>query len=120
VHQGTVAALASDTEHRFSKSVRQAVNLVAGHGIEGDAHAGSFVRHRYLTRRQPRLPNLRQVHLLPNELFAVLLSKGFNVSPGQLGENIATRSLELECLPLRTELTIGDRAVVQLTGLRTP
>jgi hypothetical protein len=120
VLQGKVAALAFDSGHHFSKSTRDNMKLVVGHGIEGDAHAGSFVRHRYLVRRQPRLPNLRQVHLLPDELFAVLSSEGFSVGPGQLGENITTHGVELEGLPLGTKLAIGDTAVVQLTGLRTP
>jgi MOSC domain len=120
VLQGTVAALALDAGHHFSKSAQERVKLVAGHGVEGDAHAGSLVRHRYLARRQPRLPNLRQVHLLPDELFASLSSQGYTISPGQLGENITTHGIELECLPLGTKLAIGDTAAIQLTGLRTP
>jgi hypothetical protein len=120
VLEGRVAALAVDAGHHFSKSEREGVRLVAGHGVEGDAHAGSLVRHRYLARRQPRLPNLRQVHLLPDELFAALSSQGYTISRGQLGENITTHGVELESLPLGTELAIGDTAVVRLTGLRTP
>jgi MOSC domain-containing protein YiiM len=120
VHQGTVTALAFDSGHSFSKAVRKRVRLVVGHGVKGDAHAGPFVRHRYLARRQPRLPNLRQVHLLPDELLDALSSEGFTVSAGQLGENIMTHGIALERLPLGTVLAIGDTAVVQLTGLRTP
>lgn len=67
-----------------------------GHGVESDAHAGPFVRHRYLARRQPRLPNLRQVHLIPAELFASLSEAGFKVAAGDLGENITTTGLDLE------------------------
>jgi hypothetical protein len=62
--EGTVVAVAADRDHHFSKPSQDRIMLVEGHGVEGDAHAGPFVRHRYLARRQPRLPNLRQVHLI--------------------------------------------------------
>jgi MOSC domain-containing protein YiiM len=118
--EGTVAAVACDPGHRFSKRCRDAINLVAGHGVEGDAHAGPYVRHRYLARRNPRAPNLRQVHLLPRELFDAMKKHGFRVSPGDLGENITTEGLDLEALPAGARLSLGDSAVVELTGLRTP
>jgi hypothetical protein len=69
-HQGTVVAVAADTGHHFSKPLRDSIDLVQGLGVEGDAHAGPHVRHRYLARRRPRLLNLRQVHLIPFEIFA--------------------------------------------------
>jgi MOSC domain-containing protein YiiM len=93
---------------------------VAGHGVEGDAHAGPYVRHRYLSRRQPRLPNLRQVHLIPSELFECLRTVGYDVSPSELGDNITTAGLDLERLPVGTILRLGLSAAVALTGLRTP
>jgi MOSC domain-containing protein YiiM len=39
---------------------------------------------------------------------------------GNLGENITTVGLDLECLPLGTMLRLGASATVRLTGLRTP
>ena len=42
------------------------------------------------------------------------------VAPGQLGENITTRGIELLSLPTGTELRIGTDAVVRITGLRNP
>ena len=96
------------------------VLLVEGYGVEGDAHAGAFVKHRYLARRQPRLANLRQVHLIPSELFEALRLEGYGVGPGELGENMTTIGLELERMPLRTLIQLGPSAVVELTGLRTP
>ena len=94
--------------------------LVEGHGVEGDAHAGALLKHRYLARRQPRLPNLRQVHLIPAELFASLSDAGFQVAAGDLGENITTAGLDLERMPLQTLIELGPTAIVELTGLRTP
>ncbi len=116
----TVAAVAIDPGHHFSKTPQTSIKLLEGHGVEGDAHGGIYVRHRYLARREPRLANLRQVHLMPDELFQALRSEGHDVRPGQLGENITTSGLELETLPLGSLLSIGASAVVELTGLRTP
>jgi hypothetical protein len=62
---GRVVGLASSPLHRFSKSARESLVLLEGLGAEGDVHAGAFVRHRYLARRRPKMPNLRQVHLIP-------------------------------------------------------
>ena len=117
---GTVVAVAADTGHHFSKPLRDSVDLVQGLGVEGDAHAGPHVRHRYLARRRPRLPNLRQVHLIPVEIFAKLRTEGYDVGPGELGENITVAGLELERLPLGTMIRLGTTAAVELTGLRTP
>ena len=117
--EGKVVAVCTDPKHRFSKSSRRSITLVAGLGIEGDAHFGAFVRHRYLARRNPRAPNIRQVHLIPVELFHGLKAAGYDMEPGDLGENITTAGLDLEKLPLDTELRVGG-AVICLTGLRTP
>jgi MOSC domain-containing protein YiiM len=115
-----VVAVSIDGKHRFSKTPRLSIALTRGHGIEGDAHYGPFVRHRYLARRNPQAPNLRQVHLIPNELFDTLQRSGYEVRPGDLGENIVTVGLDLECLPLGTVLMLGASATLKLTGLRTP
>jgi MOSC domain-containing protein YiiM len=117
---GEVAAVSLDAAHRFSKVPVDVIRLVAGHGVESDAHAGLHVQHRYLAKRQPELPNARQIHLISIELFADLLSRGYTVAAGQLGENITCSGLELENLPLRTRLRVGADAAVELTGIRTP
>jgi MOSC domain-containing protein YiiM len=77
---------------------------------------GASRGHRYLARRQPRMANLRQVHLIPSSL----LEAGFGVGAGDLGENISTAGLDLERLPLGTLVELGPAAIVELTGLRTP
>ena len=120
IPEHAVVAVSIDGRHRFSKISRLSITLTRGHGIEGDAHYGPFVRHRYLARRNPKAPNLRQVHLIPSELFDALRTSGFEVRPGDLGENIATVGLDLECLPLGTLLRLGASARLELTGLRTP
>ncbi|MCP3398935.1 MULTISPECIES: MOSC domain-containing protein [unclassified Bradyrhizobium] len=118
--EGTVVAVAADRGHHFSKPALDHIVLMEGHGVEGDAHAGAFVQHRYLARRRPRLPNLRQIHRIPSELFANLLEAGFEVGAGDLGENITTAGLDLERIPIGTLIEFGPKAIVELTGLRTP
>jgi hypothetical protein len=81
VPNGAVVAVSIDGRHRFSKLSRLSITLTSGHGIEGDAHYGAFARHRYLARRNPKAPNLRQVHLLPSQLFDALRTSGFEVRP---------------------------------------
>jgi MOSC domain-containing protein YiiM len=118
--EGTVVGVAAKRRHDFSKESRASIRLISGQGVEGDAHAGALVRHRYLARRNPRAPNLRQVHLIPRELFDVVRPFGYDVYPGYLGENITTLGLDLEWLPLGTQLRFSSAASVELTGLRTP
>jgi MOSC domain-containing protein YiiM len=115
-----VLAVSRDGGHRFSKVPAEAVTLVAGHGVAGDAHAGVTVQHRSRVAADPTQPNLRQVHLLAAELFDGLRAEGFAIRPGQLGENITTRGVDLAALPRGTLLRIGGTAVIEVTGLRNP
>jgi MOSC domain-containing protein YiiM len=115
-----VVSVSRDAAHRFSKPVVPAITLLAGLGVEGDAHCGATVRHRSRVAQNPDQPNLRQVHLIQAELFAELRDQGFDLAPGELGENILTEGLDLLSLPTATELLIGPHARVCLTGLRNP
>jgi MOSC domain-containing protein YiiM len=115
-----VAAVSSAERHTMSKPVRASIRLIAGLGVEGDAHAGTTVKHRSRVARDPTQPNLRQVHLLHGELLDDLRAAGFDVAPGRIGENITTLGLDLLGLPTDTRLHIGDTAIVSLTGLRNP
>lgn len=116
---GVVEAVSQDASHRFSKLPRLWITLVAGVGVEGDAHAGATVKHRSRVARDPTQPNLRQVHLLHRELLEELAAAGFRVGPGQIGENILTAGLDLLALPTDTILRIGT-AAIRVTGLRNP
>ncbi len=115
----TVIAVARAPGHGFSKASMPAITLVPGLGVDGDAHAGATVRHRSRVARDPSQPNLRQVHLIHAELFDELAAKGFAVAPGDIGDNITTRGLDLLALPTGARLTIGA-AVIEITGLRNP
>jgi MOSC domain-containing protein YiiM len=115
-----VLAVHKSAVHAFSKQPMPSVKLIAGLGVEGDAHNGVTVKHRSRVARDPSQPNLRQVHLVHAELLAELIAQGFPVSPGSIGENITTRGIDLLALPQGTELHLGAEAVVIVTGLRNP
>jgi MOSC domain-containing protein YiiM len=117
---GVVAAVSSSPSHTFGKTPRASIRLVAGLGVDGDAHAGETVQHRSRLRRTPGAPNLRQVHLLHAELHDELAAAGFALAPGAMGENVTTRGVDLLSLPAGTRLRLGEGAIVELTGLRNP
>lgn len=115
-----VVAVHRSSDHSFSKEAVDAVELVAGIGVVGDAHAGARVKHRSRVEADPTQPNLRQVHLLHAELFDDVAERGYEIEPGNLGENVTTAGLNLLGLPVGTTLSLGDDAIVVMTGLRNP
>lgn len=117
---GRVAGVAKAAGHAFSKQACDEIRLVAGLGVEGDAHSGATVKHRSRVARDPSQPNLRQAHIIHSELFAELAQRGFKVSAGDLGENITSEGVDLLSLPRGARLHIGPDVVIGLTGLRNP
>ncbi|MGR9221428.1 MOSC domain-containing protein [Rhizobium leguminosarum] len=117
---GQVIAVATDDKHRFSKRLMNEIHIIAGLGVEGDAHLGVTVKHRSRVRADPSQPNLRQVHLIQGELLDELDDQGFKVGPADLGENITTRGVDLLALPRGTVLKLGANVELQVTGLRNP
>jgi len=113
-------AVSRDDAHRFSKPTRESITLIAGLGVEGDAHAGVTVQHLSRIARDPTTPNLRQVHLIHAELFDDMAERGHAVAPGGLGENVTTAGVDLLGLARGTRLELGDEAVIEITGLRNP
>ncbi|MEU1404548.1 MOSC domain-containing protein [Streptomyces sp. NPDC005728] len=116
----TVTAVSSNGEYSFTKPNRESITLLTGLGVEGDVHAGVTVKHRFRVAQDPTQPNLRQVHLIHEELFEDVAESGFRVGAGDLGENITTRGIDLLGLPTGALLRIGDDAIVEVTGLRNP
>ena len=117
---GEVVAVSRSAVHEFSKPNENCIELVIGVGVHNDAHAGVTVQHRSRVRADPTQPNLRQVHLIHAELHDELCNRGFDVGPGQMGENVTTRGLDLLKLPRGTRLHIGANAIIEVTGLRNP
>ena len=120
VPSGVVTAVSRDTGHNFTKPNVDSIELIAGLGVKGDAHLGETVQHLVRVREDPTRPNRRQVHLIHGELHDELKQQGFSLGPGDIGENITTRGVDLLSLPRGTQLHVGRDAVVEVTGLRTP
>ena len=72
-------------------------------GIEGDAHAGD-----------PK----RQISLLPVESVERLEEAyGLNLKPGDFGENILTRGVELRTLTIGDQIQIGQGVLLEVTQM---
>jgi MOSC domain-containing protein YiiM len=117
---GVVTAVGRSPKHTLVNTNEDGIRLLAGLGVEDDAHSGVRIKHRSRVARDPTQPNLRQVHLINAELHDELRQGGFTVSAGQMGENITTRGIDLLALPAGTRLHLGAAAVVEVTGLRNP
>ncbi|CAN7215009.1 MOSC domain-containing protein [Bosea sp. LjRoot237] len=117
---GTIVAVARDDRHRFSKPTLPVIRLLTSLGVEGDAHCGKTVKHRSRVAVDPTQPNLRQVHLIHAELFDELATRGYSLQPGDMGENVTTRGIDLLGLPVGARLRLGPQALVEITGLRNP
>ena len=118
--QGRVISLSKSAVHAFSKQPCESVELIAGIGIAGDAHAGRTVQHRSRLAVDPAQPNLRQVHLISAELLEALTGEGFPLAPGDLGENMVTQGIDLHAFPRGTCLRFPSGGVLEVTGLRNP
>lgn len=116
----TVLSLSKSSEHNFSKLACSSITLIEGEGVAGDAHRGVTVKHRSRVKADPTQPNLRQVHLISSELIQELQGKGFNVQAAIMGENITTEGIDLLSLPRGAKLKFGQKAVIEITGLRNP
>src|ERR1700704_2485243 len=104
---GIVTAVSRSATHTMAKPNLESIRLLAGLGVEGDAHMGATVKHRSRVARDPTQPNLRQVHLIHAELHDALRTQGFVVAPGQMGENITTKGVALLALAAGSRLHIG-------------
>ena len=118
--EGEVVAVSRALRHGFAKQIQPSIRLLTGEGVEDDAHRGTTVQHLYQVRRDPTQPNLCQVHLFAWEKLEEMAKLGFALGPGEMGENVLTRGVDLLQLPRHTRIRLGAEAVVEITGLRTP
>ena len=97
---GTLAAVCLSEKKGEQKIEVEGATLVAGHGLQGDAHAGTW--HR-------------QVSLLDDADVDMMRAKGLTLAAGAFGENLVLKGLNLEALSLGARLRVGPDAVLQLT-----
>jgi len=118
--KGKVVAVSLNPTHSFSKPNTFSIRLIEGLGVEGDSHFGDTVQHLSRIKVDPTQKNLRQVHLISQEMLDELQGKGFVVTPGTIGDNITTLGIDLINLPRGSRLKIGEHAIIEITGLRNP
>lgn len=96
-----VAVCTSPKKGMRKKNVGEAM-LVVEHGIEGDAHVGTW--HR-------------QVSLLAQESIDKMVKMGLDVGAGDFAENLTTEGIDLVSLPIGTKLKIGESALGEVTQI---
>ncbi len=101
-HPGEIVALSVSARRTVRKTNVPRVEVVAEHGIVGDAHAG---------------PWHRQVSLLSLESVESMQRRGLDVKPGDFAENITVAGLDLPSLPIGTRLELGDAVVGEVTQI---
>ena len=93
----TVEAVCVSERKGTRKHPVDAIELVPGSGVAGDAHAGNW--HR-------------QVSLLPAEAVDTMRDVLPELAPGDFAENVLTRGLDLKALPVGTVLAAGTAELV--------
>jgi len=119
-HLPYVVGVQVSSKHSFSKTQKDSIHLIENFGVKGDAHGGPNDQHLYHIKKFGQQINLRQVHLIHTEFFDEVSEYGYNIKAGDLGENIATKNIDLLNLPTGTCLKLGLSAIIELTGLRNP
>jgi len=116
---GSVVAVCKKAEPGIPKLEVRAIHLLENYGVEGDYHAGEYIRHRYLAKKDPTKPNLRQVLIIDTTILADLASQEIHLKPGWMGENIIVDGISMMTLTPGTRLEIGA-ATVEISEIRNP
>lgn len=97
-----IVSIAISKKKGTRKSTVTAAHLLQNHGLEGDAHAGSW--HR-------------QVSFLSSENIEKARKQGLDVTFGDFAENIATLGIDWKKVPVGTRIELGKSAVVEITQI---
>ncbi len=119
VQIGSVLAVCKNSDPGIPKFVCDQIDLIMDFGVQGDYHAGTHIRHRYLAGKDPFRANNRQVLIIDTRIITDIKAKGISPLPGQLGENILLSDISLMRKAIGTKLQIGD-TFIQLTEIRHP
>ena len=118
-NHGTVVAVCKKAQPGIPKISVEAIHLLGSYGVEGDYHAGEFVRHRYLAKKDPTVPNVRQVLLIDMTILSYLAEQDIHLEPGMMGENLVLDGISVMDLPIGTQLEVGESAL-EITEVRHP
>lgn len=100
---GTVVSINSSSRKGMRKTPVLEARVIAGYGIEGDAHASEDWH--------------RQISLLALESIEKMRKLGLDVAPGDFAENITTEGVDLLSIPLGTKLIIGDDIEAEISQI---
>jgi hypothetical protein len=117
--KGTVLAVCKKDQPGIPKYEVESIHLQVDLGIVGDYHSGQYVRHRYLVKKEPNRLNNRQVLLIDTIILADLESQGIDLKPGEMGENMVVKGIDLMSLELGSRLKINE-VLLELTEIRVP
>lgn len=99
--QGRIVSVNTASKKKEKKSPVPEGLLIAGYGVEGDAHAGG----------------LQQVSLLAQESIHKGIVSGVELQPGDFGENVTTQGIALASLKVGDRLLAGGEAILQISQL---
>lgn len=116
---GVVLAVCQSSQPGLPKLPVDQIQLIKDHGVKGDYHAGKFIRHRYLAKKDPQRLNNRQVLLVDAVIHTQVLEQGIQLAPGDLGENMLVDGIDVMSLQMGTKLEIGS-ALIEITEIRDP
>lgn len=94
---GKIAAVCSSSHKGVRKENIGHAQLVAGWGMEGDAHAGKW-------HRQISLLSMNSI----NKMRDMAKKRNIELVPGDFAENLTVEGLEVFTLPVGTYLTAGE------------
>lgn len=91
--------------YRYNRVPAEQVELIAGHGIQGDFKAG----------RHPK----RHINIMTREILDELAEAGYKTGPGEMGEQVVVSGLDVVALDEGALLQLGESAVIRLNEPRT-
>ena len=97
-----IVSIATSRKKGTQKVTVDEAFLIKEHGLEGDAHAGTW--HR-------------QVSFLASEEIDKAREKGLEVTFGDFAENIATTGVDWKNIPVGSRIRLGQNALVEITQI---
>ena len=97
-----IVSIAVSRKKGTRKTLVERARVIENHGLEGDAHAGSW--HR-------------QVSFLASESIQRARDGGLDVGFGDFAENVATEGIAWHTLPVGTQVRLGATVIVEVSQI---
>ena len=99
--KGRIVSINTGSDKGEKKSPVSKAILIAGCGIDGDAHAGGA----------------RQVSLLARESIEEAAASGVELKPGDFGENMTTEGIDSRSMKVGERVLVGRQAILQISDI---